>query len=107
VAGIYPLETLVQVRRDYYMRVLNTLKSTIRRNGPKPTAEGTEKTRVEDDVMAAIYVIGRPPLQPDPVDMQHLYLVGGSFVGLSGYQGGDFRGATLFATNFSGADLWR
>jgi Pentapeptide repeats (8 copies) len=105
VAGIYPLEGLVQARRDYYTPVLNTLKSTIRKNEPKPAAEGVEKTRVGDDVMAAIYVIGQLPLQPVAVDMQHLYLVGGNFVGLPGYRGGDFQGATLFATNFSGADL--
>ena len=70
-----------------------------------PSPEGSEKARVSDDVMAAIYVIGRLPLQEAPVDMQHLYLVGGSFQGSPGYRGADFSGAALFATNFSGAEL--
>jgi uncharacterized protein YjbI with pentapeptide repeats len=37
--------------------------------------------------------------------MQHLYLVGGDFLGLPGFRGSDFSGAALFAANFSGTDL--
>jgi hypothetical protein len=105
VAGIYPMESLVSARTEYYMPVVNTLKSTIRKHEPKPPPQGAEKSKVSDDVIAAIYVLGRLPRQEAAISMQHLYLVGGDFLGLTGFRGSDFSGSTLFATNFSGADL--
>jgi hypothetical protein len=105
VAGIYPMEALVAARSEYYTPVVNTLKSTIRRHEPKPPPQGAEKSKVSDDVIAAIYVLGRLPRQEAAINMQHLYLVGGDFLGQTGFRGSDFSGAALFATNFSGADL--
>jgi hypothetical protein len=104
VAGIYPMEMLVASSPVYYGPVVSTLRSTIKRRAPDPP-QNAEKPKVSDDVMAAVYVLGRMPGGETAIDMQHLYLVGANFLGLHGFRGADFSGAALFAANFSGADL--
>jgi uncharacterized protein YjbI with pentapeptide repeats len=105
VAGIYPMVTLVATRLEYYVPVINLLKSTIRKNQPKAPPDGAEKTKAPDDVMAAIYVLGHLPRRGEGLDMQQLYLVGGYFKGSTGYYRANFSRAQLFAADFSGADL--
>jgi len=104
-AGIYSMENLVLARPEYYTPVVNTLRSIIKSHRPEPPPRGSEQPKVSDDLMAAIYVLGRLPRADKPIDMQHLYLVGGDFLGLTEFRAADFSGAVLFATNFSGADL--
>jgi Pentapeptide repeats (8 copies) len=105
VAGIYPMVTLVAGRPEYYVPVINLLKSTIRKNAPNASPDGVEKTKVPDDVMAAIYVLGRLPRRGEGLDMQQLYLAGGYFKGSTQYHSANFGRAQLFGADFSGADL--
>jgi hypothetical protein len=103
-AGAYSMESLVVARPPYYAPAVNTLKSVVKTHRPRPPAEGEEQPRVTADIQAVIYVLGRLP-GGRRLEMTDLYLAGGNFSGLSGFRDADFRGAALFATNFSGADL--
>jgi hypothetical protein len=103
-AGAYSMESLVLGRPQYYGPVVNTLKSLIKTHAPRPATEGDEKPKITADVQAALYVLGRLP-GGQPLDMKDLYLAGCDFLGLPGFRAANLRGAALFATNFSGADL--
>jgi Na+-transporting methylmalonyl-CoA/oxaloacetate decarboxylase gamma subunit len=106
VAGLYPLEKLVLTDSDCNTPVMSTLRSIIKKSELRPP-DGAEKPKVSEDVLAAIYVMGRLPAQPNgpmnPINMEHL--VGGNFSGLTGFRRAKFSAAALFAANFSYADL--
>src|SRR5262249_10353421 len=67
--------------------------------------DGTRPSAISDDVQAAVYVLGRMPLQNGPLDMRNLYLVGADLRSLKQFKGADFSGAQLLRVNFSSADL--
>jgi Pentapeptide repeats (8 copies) len=104
-AAVYSMENLVAARSDYYIPVVNTLKSVIKTHRPRPVPAGARPPKISDDVQAAVYVLGRMPRQKGPLEMQHLYLVGADFRSLQQFQGANFDGSVMFAVNFSAADL--
>jgi uncharacterized protein YjbI with pentapeptide repeats len=79
------------------------MKAVIKTHKPKLGVAGTTPPQVDNDVMAAIYVLGRLP--QSGIDMEALYLVGGDFRSAIGFRGATFYSAVLYQTNFANADL--
>jgi len=106
-AGNYAFEKLVLAYPNYYDSVVSTLLAFAWQHRPEHEQfdKGIRPIRVTEDVNAAVYVIGKLPLQWERLYVRDYYLVGASFSGLPSFRGAEFLGATLFAANFTWADL--
>jgi len=106
-AGNYAFEKLVIAYPDYYNSVISTLLAFAWQNRPAQEQfnEGVRPSRIDSDVNAAVYVIGKLPLQWERLYVRDYYLAGASFSGLPSFRGAEFLGARLFGTNFTWADL--
>jgi hypothetical protein len=105
LGGIYSMENLVSTNSQYRMPVVNILKAVISAHQNRSVVEGAPPPKVNDDVLAAIYVLGRLPSSQSGIDLQGLYLVGGDFRSSVGFRGAKFYSAYLYRANFASADL--
>jgi uncharacterized protein YjbI with pentapeptide repeats len=107
-AGNYSFEKVVAAYPDYAEPVTNTLLAFILGHQPESAKHvaGTKAVLVDQDVRAAVYVLGKMTVAPDnPLELRDYYLAGANFSASKGFRQADFLGATLYATNFTWADL--
>jgi uncharacterized protein YjbI with pentapeptide repeats len=107
-AGIYSFEKIVTAYADYLDPVSYTLLAFILQHKPdtQKHVDGSKAILVDQDVSAAVYVLGRMPIKEGNIfDLRDYYLAGANFSVSAAFRGGQFLGTTLYAANFTWADL--
>ena len=104
-AAIYSLEAVVLAHRPYYEPVVRTLRALVKSRKPKKMDAERRLEPIEDQVQAAVHVIGSLPIGDVVLDFQDMYLVGADLGDLKQLNGAEFQGATLYHANFSWSQL--